>query len=244
MNEKNIIKKYDSLNFVKEKKFLLLKYNFDIYVETILNAINDFFDIDYNDIGIEGSILLNCYKESSDIDILVFGKENAKKIQNKFFEFDKYNNISLFSREQSIEYVSKRKICGYGYNVESLLKQFKRRYYGFVFDKQFSIVCVPYESKEGYINLNRKLIFSGVFEGFLTIIGDDNSCIIPSTYYGIDNEKNFYSIEIYNHYGLNQVKKNEKIFVRGKKYKNKYDDKEVIILSFWSGIEERFDLYE
>lgn len=242
--EKDIIEKYDPLKFVKNREYLHLKYNFNKYVQAIIEAISTFFDINIADIGIEGSILLNCYKNNSDIDILVFGKNNAKKIQRNFVNFGKYNNISLFNSKQSIEYVKKRKNCGYGENIELMKKQFERRYYGFIFDKQFSIVCVPYESDSGYIDLNRKIAFDGIFEGVLTIIDDDNSCMIPSVYHGVDFKNKKYTIEIYNHYGINQVRKNEKVFVKGKKYKKCSDNSMIIILSFWSNIKERFDLYE
>lgn len=244
VNQKQIKKVYDPLKFVEDKKYLNLKFNLDYYVEYIVKSINDFFDIELSSIGIEGSILLECYKESSDIDILVYGKENAKKIQNKFDKFNKYKGITLFNEEQANEYVEKRKECGYGNNIEIMKKQFFRRYYGFVFGKQFSVVCVPYEFGDGYINLNRKIKYIDTYEGILKITNDDNSCLIPSRYIAKDINNKEYKIEVYNHYGINQAKNNELVFVKGKKYKDIKENDEIIILSFWSNIEERFDLYE
>lgn len=244
VNEYEIVKKYDPVKFVKEKKYITLKYNLNNYVDTILNAIHDFFSIDFDDIGIEGSLLLDCYNENSDIDILVFGKVNAKKIQKNFKNFEICKVITLFDEQNAYEYVEKRKNCGYGNNVELLKKQFLRRYYGFVCGKQFSIVCVPYEFKDGYINLNRKIKFDSIHEGVLKIINDDNSCMIPSIYEAVDEKNERYIIEIFNHYGINQVKIGEKVFVKGKKYMDCYNNESIIILSFWSNVKERFDLYE
>lgn len=244
VNEKDIVKKYDSLKFVKDKEYLSLKYNLNYCVETIIKAINDFFDIPFDDIGVEGSILLDCYKDDSDIDILVFGKSNAKKIQRKFKNFQNYKDVVLFNENQISKYIEERKDCGYGNNYKLLKKQFLRRYYGFVHGKQFSIVCVPYEFENGYINLNRMIKFENNFEGVLIVTNDDNSCIVPSIYEAVDTNGKKYTIEIFNHYGINQIKKGEKVLVKGKEYRDYSNNNAIIILSFWSNVKERFDLYE
>lgn len=244
ISENNVVKKYDSLEFVKNERYLSLKYGFDNYVKKIIAAIENFFDIDRNNIGIEGSILLDCYNEESDIDILVFGKDNALKIQKKFIDFCNYKDITLFDYRKAYEYVEKRKTCGYGNNLELLKKQFLRRYYGFVDGKQFSIVCVPNEYQDGYIDLNRNIKYDSNVEEIYKVVDSEYSCMIPSIYEVIDKDDNKFTVEVFNHYGINQIKNGEKVFIKGKKYINCSNDKSIIILSFWSNVNERFDLYE
>lgn len=244
VKKEDVCKIYDPLSFVSNKEYHNLDYGLDYLVFDVIKKISNFFEISINDIGIEGSILLGNYNEKSDIDILVYGKTNAKKIQNNFSNFDLVDDIKFFNDLEATQYVVKRIDCGFGNDIDTLKKQFYRRYYGFINNKQFSIVCVPYENNDGYVNLNRKIAFENIYEGYITIKDDDNSCIVPSIYKGIDNKNEEYIIEVYNHYGINQVKQGEKIFIRGKKYKLKENNKNIIIIGFWNNIEERFDLYE
>ena len=104
-----VIKFYNPIEFLLTKRHLQLKYNFDVYVLNIVDAISRFFNINPENIGVEGSILLDCYTENSDIDLLVFGEENGLKIQNGFKAFKNYDNISVFSDEQVNAYIEKRK---------------------------------------------------------------------------------------------------------------------------------------
>jgi len=84
VDENDISEKYSPLQFLNKIHQYKLKYNFEYYVLTLIKYISDFFEIEKEHIGIEGSLLLNKYHKNSDIDILIYGKENAKKIQHKF----------------------------------------------------------------------------------------------------------------------------------------------------------------
>ena len=57
-------------------------------------------------------------------------------------------------------------------------------------NQQFSIVCVPYEEKDGYIDLDRKLDNKKVFKKKLKVIDDTYSSIIPAIYKCIDEDNN------------------------------------------------------
>lgn len=245
VSEKDIFKFYSPTKFLQELDKKTLNYDFNKKIYDIVCFISKYFGINQKFIGVEGSLLLNKYKENSDIDILVYGIENAKKIQKNFFTINKSNqNIRLFSKEESMKYIKDRMDCGFGKNLNLSLKQFKRRFYGFTDDTQFSIVCVPIVEKDGYIDLNRQIKFIENYEGILTISNDYYSCIVPSIYKGIDDNGAEYKIEIFNHYGINQAKVGEKVYIKGKAYEDLNSGEKIIILSFWSGLKERFDLYE
>lgn len=241
----DIIEKYDPLQFLNEIHQYKLKYNFEYYVLTLVKYISEFFEIKKEHIGIEGSLLLNKYYKNSDIDILIYGKENSKKIQHKFLDFNNYNGeVNLFDEKTAAKYMEERFDCGFGNNLEVAQKQFLRRYYGFISNKQFSIVCVPYENKSGYIDLNRNLKYLGQFEDVLKIVNADNSCVVPSTYIGMNKKGIEYTIEVYNHYGINQLKTNEKAYISGNLYLNEKTGEKIIIIAFWNKNRGRMDLYE
>ncbi len=238
-----IVEVYNPVEFIEKIVKKPLKYNYNKYVFEIVNFISTYFNIDKKYIGIEGSLLLEKYKENSDIDILIYGVENAKKVQKSFSKINN-SNIRLFTNEELIKYVEKRLDSGYGKDVEHALKQFKRRFYGFVNNKQFSIVCVPLMEEDGYINLKRNIKFIDYFDDVVTITDDTYSGIVPTIYKGIDSNDIEYRIEIFNHYGINQARLQEKVHIKGKWYLDLDTKEKIIILSFWSGTEERFDVYE
>ena len=171
------------------------------------------------------------------------------KYSEKMSFFSKEKLLSYFGKFEimyfaEMKYIKDRMDCGFGKNLNLSLKQFKRRFYGFTDDTQFSIVCVPLVEKDGYIDLNRQIKFIENYEGILTISNDYYSCIVPSIYKGIDDNGAEYKIEIFNHYGINQAKVGEKVYIKGKAYEDLNSGEKIIILSFWSGLKERFDLYE
>lgn len=87
VNENELIKIYDPRQFVEHGEYLKLEKTLGSYVEKIISKISRYFDISESDIGIEGSILLGNCNQNSDIDILVYGKENSKKIQENFCKY-------------------------------------------------------------------------------------------------------------------------------------------------------------
>jgi len=124
-------------------------------IKTIENTLN----IPIENIGIDGSTLLGNYSESSDVDILIYGKSNADIVQQRFFELASNAEINLFCDSDLTNKDVPKTIftTGFGKDKETAFKQFLRRYYGYIEDKRFSICCVPKKNEEGYIQLNRNL---------------------------------------------------------------------------------------
>ena len=238
--EEDVVKTINPLEFTINKLYINYDYNFPHYIDCIINSISNYFNIDINDIALEGSLLLNMYKESSDIDLFVYGLDNANKISENFFDFCKSKNIRGFNKNEAILYVKERKKSGYGKTIKKQIEQFYRRYYGFIDDKQFSIVCVPKMNEFDYINLDRTLKNKGRFKGKLMVLDDSYSKVIPSKYV-MTNGKDTYNVEIYNHYSINQIKKGEWCYIEGNCYLDENNNK-TIILGFWNSEKERVDL--
>ncbi len=239
VSESNVIETFNPIEYVDEKKYK--EEDKSGYVEKIVASINDYFTISKDSIGIEGSHVINKSKDTSDIDVFVYGYDNSKIIQDNFKSFSNYPNIRLFNDLETHLYAVKKRNCGFGNDLESVQNQFNKRYYGFIDKQQFSIVCVPYENKEGYINLNRKLDDNKPFKKKLKVIDDKYSSIIPAIYRCIDDDGNIYTIEMYNHYGINQARNGNYIYVEANEYKNLNEN--MVVYGFWNK-NERFDVLE
>lgn len=240
VQEDDIIKKFDPVEYVLND--LYQKEDKSGYINKLIEAIIDYFQIDKDYIGVEGSHLLNCSNDKSDIDLFVYGYQNSKIIQEYFQNFNSYRNIHLFSDEEAYHYAKKRIHCGFGDGLENVKKQFLKRYYGFINQQQFSIVCVPFESGKGYINLNRTISYVGPLKKSLKIINDDYASIIPSIYQGIDQNGDIYTIEVFNHYGINQAKAGDYVDINASEYINKDTNERLIIYGFWHNGKEEFNV--
>lgn len=214
-------------------------------VQRLLINMQKFLKIPIDDIGIDGSSLLGDYKDTSDIDILVYGKENGDRLKESFRNFDKVDGIRLFYKNdlQNNEDVPKTVYTtGFGQDKEQAFEQFLRRYYGYIGKKRFSIVCVPKENELGYININRKLKRTGDFEGQVLIVDDTYSGIVPTIYKVADSKGKIYTLEIFNHYGINQAREGERFLLSGQLYDNRKNNDQSIIISFWTDREQLFSL--
>ena len=131
---------------------------------------------------------------------------------------------------------------GFGQEKEQSFEQFLRRYYGYIGEKRFSLVCVPKENEEGYININRNLKRKEFFSGEVIILEDKYSGIVPTIYKIIDKNNRIYTLEIFNHYGINQAKTGERFYLSGQIYENEANKDNSIIMSFWNINEQIFSL--
>ncbi|MDP2930647.1 MAG: nucleotidyltransferase domain-containing protein [bacterium] len=100
----DIIKHYKPRDKVKEclEKGLLRNTKW----EKLISTINEVAGIPFGNIGIYGSYLVELNNDDSDVDILVYGKENLGKLRDHFDEIILNVGIRKASREQRIARVA------------------------------------------------------------------------------------------------------------------------------------------
>lgn len=246
VRQEDILEYYNPISRAKEIKEGTSESNEHIMqIRALIAKLQSFFNIPIEDIGIDGSSLLGDYKKTSDIDILIYGNQNGNILKDKFKYFDEELGIRLFHKEDVDSNTDIPKTVyttGFGQEKEQSFEQFLRRYYGYIGDKRFSIVCVPKENEEGYINLNRNIKRKEMFSGQVLILADKYSGIVPTIYRVIDENNMMYTLEIFNHYGINQARVGERFYLLGQIYENKESKENYIIMSFWNNNEQSFSL--
>lgn len=246
VRQEDILEYYNPISRAKEIKEGTSENNEHIMqIKALIAKLQSFFKIPIEDIGIDGSSLLGDYKKTSDIDILIYGNQNGEILKDKFKDFDEELGIRLFHKEDVDSNTDIPKTVyttGFGQEKEQSFEQFLRRYYGYIGDKRFSIVCVPKENEEGYINLNRNIKRKEMFSGQVLIVEDKYSGIVPTIYRVIDENNMIYTLEIFNHYGINQARVGERFYLLGQIYENKESKENYIIMSFWNNDEQSFSL--
>jgi predicted nucleotidyltransferase len=186
----NISKHYKPIERLKEmyKKFPVLDKIEKEAMEMVLLLIEE-ANISLNNIGISGSILVNLYNNFSDIDLIIYGKENCLKIYKTLNEIIGKN---IFIKRYSIEDLKKLydfRVKDTNISFEDFLKvekrkvfqgKFKNRDYFIRFIKEFEENNEKYGDKTfipmGYTCIKAKVI-------------DDSDSIFTPCCYIIDEVK-------------------------------------------------------
>lgn len=238
--EKDLITEYHPLDYPIFK----IEDGHNRLTNDIINSISRVAEIDKNKIGIDGSTLLGCYTKNSDIDLIVYGYDNAKKLAAKFKNLNNHNNnMRLYEEKDYPEILKRRRSIGYGNSDVTIIEQESRRFYGFIRNKRFSLINVLEDDDPRNIDISRKIRFQKIFEGEIRISDSLLGLVTPSMLYGSNHSGEKYRIEIINHYGINQARDSERFFVRGNIYRDIKSGENIIILTFWNqDVEQRFDL--
>jgi len=186
----NISKHYKPIERLKEmyQKFPVLDKIEKEAMEMVLLLIEE-ANISLNNIGISGSILVNLYNNFSDIDLIIYGKENCLKIYKTLNEVIGKN---IFIKRYSIEDLKKLydfRVKDTNISFEDFLKvekrkvfqgKFKNRDYFIRFIKEFEENNEKYGDKTfipmGYTCIKAKVI-------------DDSDSIFTPCCYIIDEVK-------------------------------------------------------
>jgi len=106
--------------------------------------------IDTNKLGIRGSLLIDKYNESSDIDLLIYGRENKETLYNNLEEFYKNPHISiLLSNKQITEELYLRRRDHFpDINREYFLLHERRRVQGIIDNKTRFVFSIIEETVE------------------------------------------------------------------------------------------------
>ena len=68
------------------------------------------------------------------------------------------------------------------------------------------------------INLKRNIVYVGFIKKKMLVIDDTYSSIIPAIYKCVDCDGNLYTIEMYNHYGINQARNGDYLYIQANEY--------------------------
>lgn len=229
LNEKEIIRVINPKDYNKVIN--------DVFVFDLISNLARNLKIAKSKFGIEGSYILRKNNTESDVDIFVYGLDNSHKVKKYFNTMLSHHNFRKVPLNIIKTKLNKLKDSGFGTNDTEAILQFQKRYYGYYKNKPFSIVCVP-ESFE-YINILDNLEHNNAFEGEVVVIDDTYASLIPSKY-TVKYKDELHTLYIYDHYGINQAKKGDHIYLKCKKYKSQLEN-DVFIIAFWNNYDSIFN---
>ena len=106
-----------------------------------------------DDIGIEGSILIEGYQENSDIDIVVKGIESIKKLQKNFRLLKENRFIKLYDKaDLSLIFSGRKKYASFN-TLDEMLEQEQRRTVGLINGRRFWMQPIR---GDGYLEMREK----------------------------------------------------------------------------------------
>jgi len=212
------------------------KYNHQIHKDArdLMDLIVNILEIPLNDVGIEGSLMLNCYKNNSDIDVVIFGGDSINKLIKYFNNLVKSPSIHLYDMgDIDLIYSRRYKYESFQSN-EELLAQEKQRTVGLINGRRFWLQPVL-ENDFILEKRNYNLAKTDLVEDIFIVKNTDHSVTWPA-FYEIENKKyGTVYLECYDPVYMNQAGVGDKIIIRGFLYSSVDDQscKKVIILAPW-----------
>lgn len=200
----------------------------------LIDLVRNILGIPLEDIGIEGSIMLNCYRNNSDIDVVIFGQSSVNKLLKYFSDLGSSSSIHLYDMgDIDLIYSRRYKYESFQSN-EELLAQEKRRTTGLINGRRFWLQPVL-ENDFIFEKRNYNLAKTGLVEDIFVVKDDTYGAIWPAIY-EIENEKyGRVYLECYDPIYMNQAVIGDKIIIRGFLYSSVEEQafKKVIILAPW-----------
>lgn len=180
----------------------------------LIEIVIEHFGLSFENIGIEGSILLNCYKTTSDIDCVIYGSENAEDLYQKFFDLEKYPEIHLYDMSDIDLIFSRRyKYQSFESNEELFLQE-KKRTVGLINGRRFWLQPVSgnnhLEKKHEHRAISKIDIVNDIFD----IVDDSNSLCWPSFYTIYNKRLGYVQLECYDPVYANQASNGNKVLMR------------------------------
>lgn len=207
--------------------------------ESILNDTKLIIDIMINqigialdDIGIEGSILIEGYQEKSDIDIIVKGMESVKRLHQNFKLLKDNRFIKLYDESDLSLIFSRRKKYSSFDTVEEMLKQECNRTVGLINGRRFWMQPILgnnfLERQE-----NRRLYKIETFCSNAEVVDASNAFLWPSFYTIYNKDYGCVKIECYDPVYMNQAVTGEQIYITAPMYIDFDTMEKIIIFAPW-----------
>jgi predicted nucleotidyltransferase len=134
---------------LKTRELLKIKsFRESVWGKLIL-SLNKVLGISIGDIGIYGSILVGLEKYNSDVDFVVYGKENLIKLKKNFDLFLRKNMIEKPTKEQLFASIKNKKLDQYyHFPADWILKIFQRRWSGIYINDNIKFIRFALKEKE------------------------------------------------------------------------------------------------
>ena len=213
-------------------------YNYDGN-ETILKDTKQIIDIMINelgilleDIGIEGSILLEGYTDCSDIDIVVKGKESVSMLRQNFNGLKRNPAIKLYDKSDLKLIFSRRKKYASFDTLDEMIEQEKKRTVGLINGRRFWMQPILgnnfLEKKE-----KRRLYRLGEFKSNVEIVDDTNAFLWPTYYMAYNKHYGIVKIECYDPVYMNQAGQSDQVFINAPVYIDLDTEEKIVIFAPW-----------
>ena len=207
--------------------------------EAILNDANLIISIMMNelgvaldDIGIEGSILIEGYQQNSDIDIVVKGIESVRKLQENFGLLKENRFIKLYDKADLSLIFSRRKKYASFDTLDEMLEQECRRTVGLINGRRFWMQPIL---GNNYLEMQekRRLHKLDTFCSKAEVVDATNAFLWP-TYYTIYNKHyGLVKVECYDPVYMNQAVKGEQVYINAPMYIDLDTEEKIVVLAPW-----------
>lgn len=198
----------------------------------IINIMMNDLGISLNDIGIEGSILIEGYQENSDIDIVVKGIESVRKLKENFGLLKGNRLIKLYDKADLSLIFSRRKKYASFDTLDEMLEQECYRTVGLINGRRFWMQPIL---GNNYLEMqeNRRLHKLETFDSKAEVVDSSNAFLWP-TYYTIYNKHyGLVKVECYDPVYMNQAVKGEQIYINAPMYIDLDTEERIVVLAPW-----------
>lgn len=211
------------------------KYEDQIIKDTIelINISKKLLHISVENIGIEGSIMLNCFRKTSDIDGIIYGEKNVNNLINNFSNLKKDKKIHLYDMSD-IDLIFSRRYKYRSFNSnEELLLQEKKRTVGLINNRRFWLQPILGSNRLEKDHLNRVISKIDIIEDIFIVINSEYGHFWPAFYTLFNKKFGTICLECYDPIYMNQLKTGDTTLVRGNLYLNSNNNKKIIIMGPW-----------
>ena len=198
----------------------------------IISIMMNDLGISLDDIGIEGSILIDGYQQNSDIDIVVKGIESVKKLQENFGLLKGHRHIKLYDKADLSLIFSRRKKYASFDTLDEMLEQECHRTVGLINGRRFWMQPIL---GNNYLEMqeNRRLHKLETFDSRAEVIDSSNAFLWP-TYYTIYNKHyGLVKVECYDPVYMNQAVKGEQVYINAPMYIDLDTEERIVVLAPW-----------
>mgnify|MGYP003309972130 CR=1 FL=1 len=220
--------------FEKAKELYYYEGEEEILKDTklIINIMINDLGILLENIGIEGSILIEGYQTNSDIDIIVKGEYSVQKLKENFNLLRKNKFIKLYDKSDLSLIFSRRKKYASFNTLDEMLEQECNRTVGLINGRRFWMQPIL---GSNYLEMqdNRRLHKLETFCSNAEVIDSSNAFLWP-TYYTVYNKHyGQVKVECYDPVYMNQAIKGDLVYINTPMYIDLDTEEKIAILAPW-----------